>query len=252
MVNVITHDGERYDASIVGFEPDNDVAVLKIEAEGLIPAVLGNSDEMNVGDQVYAVGNPLGELEFTMTFGHVSALDRLINTEANTAAINMFQLDAAINSGNSGGPVYNSLGEVIGVATAKYSSSGVEGLGFAIPINDAASIANDLITKGYVTGKAYMGVSLDNRYNSMYSQYYGMPIGAYVASVEEGSCAETAGIQTGDIITELGGNVIESYTDLKAALKQFSAGDTTELTLYRAGESMELSITFDEAKPDNA
>jgi len=252
VVNVITHDGERYDASIVGFEPDNDVAVLKIEAEGLIPAVLGNSDEMNVGDQVYAVGNPLGELEFTMTFGHVSALDRLINTEANTAAINMFQLDAAINSGNSGGPVYNSLGEVIGVATAKYSSSGVEGLGFAIPINDAASIANDLITKGYVTGKAYMGVSLDNRYNSMYSQYYGMPIGAYVASVEEGSCAETAGIQTGDIITELGGNVIESYTDLKAALKQFSAGDTTELTLYRAGESMELSITFDEAKPDNA
>ena len=198
------------------------------------------------------MGNPLGELEFTMTIGYVSALDRIINTEANAAAINMFQLDAAINSGNSGGPVYNSLGEVIGVATAKYSSSGVEGLGFAIPINDAASIANDLITKGYVTGKAYMGVSLDNRYNSMYSQYYGMPIGAYVASVEEGSCAETAGIQTGDIITELGGNVIESYTDLKAALKQFSAGDTTELTLYRAGESMELSITFDEAKPDNA
>ena len=251
-VTVITHEGERYDASIVGFEPDNDVAVLKIEAEGLTPAVLGDSDEMRVGDMLYAVGNPLGELEFTMTIGYVSALDRLINTEANTDAINMFQLDAAINSGNSGGPVYNSMGEVIGVATAKYSSSGVEGLGFAIPINDAASIAVDLITKGYVTGKAYMGISLDNRYNSMYSQYYGMPIGAYVASVDEGSCAEKAGIQTGDIITQLGDSVVESYNDLKSAIKQFSAGDTTELVLYRAGESMTLTITFDEAQPEPA
>ncbi|MBQ8216609.1 MAG: trypsin-like peptidase domain-containing protein [Oscillospiraceae bacterium] len=251
-VNVITHEGERYDAEIIGFEPDNDVAVLKIDAEGLTPAVLGNSDQMQVGDVLYAVGNPLGELEFTMTIGYVSALDRLINTEANTAAINMFQLDAAINSGNSGGPVYNSQGEVIGVATAKYSSSGVEGLGFAIPINDAADIANDLITKGYVTGKAYMGVSLDNRYNSMYSQYYGMPIGAYVAGVEEGSCAEKAGIQTGDIITQLGDYEIDSYNALKSAVKQFSAGDTTELTLFRAGESMNFSITFDEAQPEKA
>lgn len=251
-VNVITHEGERYDAEIIGFEPDNDVAVLKIEAEGLTPAVLGNSDQMQVGDMLYAVGNPLGELEFTMTIGYVSALDRIINTEANAEAINMFQLDAAINSGNSGGPVYNSQGEVIGVATAKYSSSGVEGLGFAIPINDAAAIANDLITKGYVTGKAYMGVSLDNRYNSMYSQYYGMPIGAYVAGVEEGSCAEKAGIQTGDIITKLGEHDVDSYNALKSAVKQFSAGDTTELVLYRAGESMTLSITFDEAQPEKA
>ena len=233
-VNVITHSGERYDASIVGFEADNDVAVLKIDAEGLDPAVLGNSDHMRVGDMLYAVGNPLGELEFTMTIGYVSALDRLINTEANTDAINMFQLDAAINSGNSGGPIYNNMGQVVGVATAKYSSSGVEGLGFAIPINDAANIARDLITKGYVTGKAYMGVSIDNGYNSMVSQYFDMPIGAYVASVESGSCSEKAGIQTGDIIVRLGENTIESYNDLKSAVKQFSAGDSTELELYRA------------------
>lgn len=251
-VNVITHDGERYDAAIIGFEADNDVAVLKIEAEGLNPAVLGNSDEMQVGDKLYAVGNPLGELEFTMTTGYVSALDRLLNTDANSAAINMFQLDAAINSGNSGGPVYNSVGEVVGVATAKYSESGVEGLGFAIPINDAADIAHDLITKGYVTGKAYLGVIINTNYNSMYSQYYGMPIGAYVDDVEEGSCADKAGIQTGDIITQLGEHEVESYNDLKAAIKKFSAGDTTELILFRAGESQTLTITFDEAQPDTA
>ena len=251
-VNVITHDGERYDAAIIGFEADNDVAVLKIEAEGLNPAVLGNSDEMQVGDKLYAVGNPLGELEFTMTTGYVSALDRLLNTDANSAAINMFQLDAAINSGNSGGPVYNSVGEVVGVATAKYSESGVEGLGFAIPINDAATIAHDLITKGYVTGKAYLGVIINTNYNSMYSQYYGMPIGAYVDGVEEGSCADKAGIQTGDIITQLGDQVVESYNDLKAAIKKFSAGDTAQLILFRAGESQTLTITFDEAQPDTA
>ena len=140
---------------------------------------------------------------------------------------------------------------MIGVVTAKYSDTGVEGIGFAIPVNDAATIANDLITKGYVTGKAYMGVRLDDRYNSMYSQYYGMPIGAYVYSVDSGSCAEKAGLRAGDIITELGGEEITSYSDLKQAVRQFSAGDTTELALYRAGESMTVSITFDEALPDS-
>ncbi|MGI5976793.1 MAG: S1C family serine protease [Candidatus Limivicinus sp.] len=248
-ISVMLHDGTKYKASVVGAEPENDIAVLKIEADGLVPATLGNSGSMKVGDAVYAVGNPLGELEFSMTTGHVSALDRVITTEENSDSINMFQFDAAVNPGNSGGPVYNSEGEVVGIVTAKYSSSGVEGLGFAVPINDAAAIANDLITKGYVTGKARMGVQLDNRFNSMYSQYYGMPIGAYVASVESGSCAEKAGIQTGDIITKLGDNIVEGYADLRSAVKQYRAGDTAEITLYRAGESMTVKITFDEAKP---
>ncbi len=248
-VSVILHDGTRYDAAIVGVEECSDVAVLKIDAANLSPVSFGDSDNILVGDDVYAVGNPLGELEFSMTTGHVSALDRLITTEENSEGINMFQIDAAVNSGNSGGPAYNSRGEV--VVTAKYSDTGVEGLGFAIPINDAAGIANDLITKGYVTGKAYMGVRLDDRYNSMYSQYYGMPIGAYVYSVDSGSCAEKAGIQAGDIITELGGEEITSYSDLTQAVKQFSAGDTTELTLYRAGESMNVTITFGEVQPDS-
>lgn len=251
-ITVMLHDGTRYEASIVGVEDCNDIAVLKIDASGLDPVTFGDSDKLSVGDDVYAVGNPLGELEFSMTTGRVSALDRLITTDESAEAINMFQIDAAVNSGNSGGPVYNANGEVVGIVTAKYSDTGVEGLGFAIPINDAAKIANDLITKGYVTGKAYMGVSIDERYNSMYSQYYNMPIGAFVKSVESGSCAESAGIQAGDIITRLGDVEITGYSDLKQAIKQYSAGDSAELELYRAGESRTLTVTFDEAVPDSA
>ena len=248
-VQVMTYDGTNYNATIVGVEPNNDVAVLKIDATGLNAAVLGNSDELRVGDAVYAVGNPLGELEFSMSSGHVSALDRVINTQE-SEKINMFQIDAAVNEGNSGGPVYNAMGEVVGIVTAKYSSSGVEGLGFAIPINDIKAIADDLINIGYVTGKAYMGVSFDSRYNSMYSQYYGMPLGAYVGEVTSGTAADRAGLKAGDIITAIGGYTIESYSDVKSALRHFSAGDTAVLTIYRAGDEIHLTIAFDEARPD--
>ena len=246
-VNVILYDGTRYNAAIVGYEKYNDVAVLKIEASGLNSVKLGNSDSISVGEVVYAVGNPLGELDFSMSTGHVSALDRAITSDESGVAINMFQIDAAVNSGNSGGPVYNAAGEVIGIVTAKYASTGVEGLGFAIPINDAWSIANDLITKGYVTGKAYMGVFVDQRYGSMYARYWGMPVGAYISSVESGSCAEKAGIQPMDIITKLGDKEITGYTDLMSVLHSFSAGETTTVTVYRGGEDIELMITFDEA-----
>lgn len=250
-VTVMLHDGTRYSASIIGVEESNDIAVLKIDAANLSAASFGDSDSLAVGETVYAVGNPLGELEFSMSTGHVSALDRVISTGEGADSINMFQIDAAVNSGNSGGPVYNSRGEVIGVVTAKYSDTGVEGIGFAIPINDAASISHDLITKGYVTGKAYMGIKLDERYNSMYSQYYGMPLGAYVYSVDTGSSAEKAGLQAGDIITQLGDEQIIGYGDLRSAVKYFSAGDTTEIVIYRAGESLTLTITFDEMTPES-
>ena len=200
---------------------------------------------------VYAVGNPLGELEFSMSTGYVSALDRVINTQE-SESINMFQIDAAVNEGNSGGPLYSADGSVVGIVTAKYSSSGVEGLGFAIPINDAKSIADDLITKGYVTGKAYMGVSLDNRYNSMYSQYYGMPLGAYVSDVTPGSAAAKAGVQVGDIITAVGEYTVSAYDELKIALRHFSAFESTDLTVFRGGSEMKLPITFDEATPENS
>ena len=250
-IEVITYDGTKYTASIVGVEPANDIAVLKIDAEGLNPARLGDSDTLRVGDMVYAVGNPLGELEFSMTTGYVSALDRVINTQENES-INMFQIDAAVNEGNSGGPLYTSDGSVLGIVTAKYSSSGVEGLGFAIPVNDVRTIADDLITKGYVTGKAYMGVTLDNRYNSMYSQYYGMPLGAYISSVTPGSAAEKAGIQAGDIITAVGDYAVNAYDELRLVLRRFSANDTTVVSIYRSGAELQLTITFDEATPENS
>ncbi len=247
-VQIMTYDGTSYSAAIVGVEPSSDVAVLKIDARGLNSAVLGNSDTIRVGDTVYAVGNPLGELEFSMSTGHVSALDRVIQTHE-SESINMFQIDAAVNEGNSGGPIYNAEGDVIGIVTAKYSSSGVEGLGFAIPINDVKAITGDLITKGYVTGKAYMGVSFRDDYNAMYSQYYGLPLGAMIWEVTPGTAAERAGLKKGDVITALGEYTIEDYNGLKTALRHFSAFDTAQLTLYRAGEELHLDITFDEEKP---
>ena len=249
VATVIMHDGTRYEAEVVGVEPGNDIAVLKIEASGLKAVSFGDSDRLKVGDTVYPVGNPLGELEFSMSTGHVSALDRYITTDESGGSINMFQMDAAVNSGNSGGPVYNDKGQVVGVVTAKYASTGVEGLGFAIPINDAVSIADDLITKGYVSGKAYMGIQVDQRYNAMYSQFYELPLGAFVAGVEPGSCAEKAGIKKKDIIVSLGGELVESHTDLTKLIKQYRAGDTVELVVYRDGAEHTLSLVFDEYKP---
>ena len=249
-ITVVLYDGTEYEAQIVGREDVNDLAVLKIEATGLKPVTVGDSDAIQVGDEVYAVGNPMGDLEFSMSTGHVSALDRVITT-SEAEDIPMFQLDAAVNPGNSGGPVYNTRGEVIGVVTAKYSDTDVEGLGFAIPINDAIRIAEDLVANGYVTGKAFMGVWTDERYNAMMAQYYGMPLGAYVQGVEKGSAADRAGIKSGDIITAIDGQTIESSSQLRTALRQFGAGDRAEITLYRAGKSMTLTIVFDEKTPES-
>lgn len=249
-VSVILHDGTKYAASIVGAEESSDVAVLKIDAEGLHEVSFGSSDSLKVGDTVYAVGNPLGELEFSMSNGYISALDRVISTDENSDPVNMLQIDAAFNSGNSGGPLYNDRGQVVGIVTAKYRSSDVEGIGFAIPINDVRSIVDDLITKGYVTGKADPGVIIDHRYNSLYSRYYGMPMGAYVSYVEDGSCAAAAGLQPGDIITVLGDFQVSGYNDFQQVVRRYSAGDAVRLSVYRAGETLTLSLVFDEAKPD--
>lgn len=249
-IKVMFYNGDTYTANVVGAEEDNDIAVLKIEADGLSAAELGDSDSMLVGETVYAVGNPLGELSYTMTDGIISALDREIATDDSTI-INMFQHSAAVNSGNSGGPVYNSQGQVIGITTAKYGDVGVEGLGFAIPINDAIDIANELIQNGYVSGKPYMGL---NAYNVSDSAiyYYNMVAGAFVASVEEGSCAETAGIEVGDIIVALNEVQITSREDLKAAIKEYKAGDTVTVKLYRSGKEVTVELVFDEKAPTTA
>jgi len=250
-IMVMLNDGTSYLAELVGYEDDEmDVAVLKIDATGLTPASIGDSNDMQVGEKVYAIGNPLGELTYTMTDGIVSALDRAITfTDENTAAkntINMFQTSAAVNSGNSGGPIYNERGEVIGIVTAKYDSTSVEGIGFAIPINDAVSIAEDLIQYGYVTGKPYFGIKV-RTLNSAEAEYYKLVPGAFVEVVESGSGAEAAGLQAGDIITKLGDTAVASTSDLNSAKKQYSAGDTAKLTVYRNGAYLELTITFDEA-----
>jgi serine protease Do len=249
-ISVMLHDGTEYVATVVGTEADNDVAVLKIDATGLNPVTLGNSDDIRVGDTVYAVGNPLGELAYTMTTGSVTALDRAITTEDYTVPVNMFQLDAAVNSGNSGGPVYNTKGEVIGIVTAKNGGSGVEGLGFAIPINDAVTIANDLIAHGYVTGKAYMGVT-GYTVDSSAAQYYNLAQGVFLDTVTEGSAAEAAGLQHGDIITKLGDTAITTWEELNAAVRQYKAGDTVTVTYSRNGQTLTTELTFAERPADD-
>lgn len=251
-VQVLTYNGTQYIADIIGYEEDNDVAVLKIDGTGFKAATIGDSDSMKVGEVVYAVGNPLGELEYTMTDGIVSALDREISTyDSDTRTytrINMFQISAAINQGNSGGPVYNSRGEVIGIASAKYSDTGVESLGFAIPINDAVKIAKDLISDGYVRGKASMGITVGS-VSASAAQYYGLVQGAIVNTVESGSAAEKAGLQPSDIIVAMDSYEVTSQDDLIAAKKNYNAGDTATLRVYRSGSYVELTITFDEETP---
>jgi len=163
----------------------------------------------------------------------------------------MLQTNTAVNPGNSGGPLINLQGEVIGIVTAKYSDDSVEGIGFAIPINDAIEVANELKENGYVAGRAYFGIQAST-VNEAMASYYSVPVGAYVVSVESGSCAETAGLQKYDIITALGETEITSYEDLAAAKKSYGAGDTATVTIYRNGKTIELTITFDEQKPDTS
>lgn len=252
-VLVFTYNGTEHEAEVVGVETDSDIAVLKIEideSDGLAPAWMGDSSEINVGQPIYAVGNPLGELTFSMTSGIVSALDRRITTDENVT-VDMFQIDAAINNGNSGGPVFNAYGQVIGVVTAKFSLSGMEGLGFAIPINDACEIARDLVEKGYVSGKAYLGLTMAT-VSSSAARYYDMVEGVYIYGVEEGSCAEKAGLQVGDVITAIDGQSVLSEEELAKAVKQYRAGDRAELTVYRGQDDITITVVFDEELPAGA
>ncbi len=247
-VTVTMHDGTEYEAKIVGTDETNDVAVLKITENVQLQAVtVGSSDALNVGDQVVAIGNPLGELTSTLTVGYVSAKGRDVTTDGKT--INMIQTDAAINSGNSGGPLFNSQGEVVGITTAKYSGSSssgatIEGIGFAIPIDDVMPLVDDLINYGYINS-AYLGVMVSDM-DASTASYYGLPVGAYVQEVTAGNCAEKAGLKAKDIIVGLGDYEIKSVSDLTKALRKFKAGDTTLITVFRSGQELSLSITLDE------
>ncbi len=247
-VTVTMYDGTEYAAKIVGSDSTNDIAVLKITENVQLQAVsIGSSTALNVGDQVVAIGNPLGELTSTLTVGYVSAKERDVTTEGTT--INMIQTDAAINSGNSGGPLFNSLGEVVGITTAKYSGSSssgatIEGIGFAIPIDDAMPLVDDFINYGYINS-AFLGVMVSEM-DASTADYYGLPVGAYVQEVTAGHCAEKAGLKVKDIIVALGEYEVGNLSELTKALRKFKAGDTTTITVYRGGRELTLPITLDE------
>ena len=251
-ITVSLYDGTEYDATLVGCDESNDIAVLKIDAEGLTPVVLGDSDNLNVGDQVVAIGNPLGELTFSLTTGVVSALNREVTLSSNVT-MNLIQTDCAINSGNSGGALFNLYGEVIGITNAKYSSSSasseasIDNIGFAIPIDQVRSIFESIITNGYIV-KPYIGVTVSDV--STESQSYGLPQGAAVRSVTENGPAAEAGLQENDIITTVNGEAITGSNDLVKLVKAASAGDTLELTVYRQGQTVTLTLTVGEQKTD--
>ena len=255
-IEVSFANGDKYTATLVGGEQDNDVAVLKIDATGLQPVTLGNSDQLVVGESVYTIGNPLGELTYSLSNGLVSALDRLITTsstnangQTETTTLNVLQTNCDINPGNSGGPLFDSYGNVVGIVTAKYTqtSSGVsaEGLGFALPINDVKEIINDLIEHGYVTGKPYLGIQVQDV--SSEAQRYGVSAGAAVLYVADGSCAQEAGLQVNDIIIAIDDTAIDSSSALTAALSSnYKAGDTVTLTVVRSQQQVQLTVTLDE------
>ena len=247
-INVTLYNGDTYPATLVGSDSDYDVAMLKIDAKDLPAVTLGNSTDVNVGDNVMAIGNPLGELTFSMSSGIVSCVNRAINVEG--TPFNMIQVDASINPGNSGGPLMNLYGEVVGIVSAKYSSyadTTVEGLGFAIPINDVQSIISDIMENGSVTDKAYMAITAGTMTQQMAAQYkINATEGVFVYSVEDGGAGDKAGLKLGDVITKLNDTEITSMSDLSMAKKGFKAGDTVTLTVWRGGQEITLSLTFDE------
>ena len=246
-VTVTMYDGTEYPATVVGSDSDYDVAVLKINATDLQPVTLGNSSSVNVGDSVLAIGNPLGELTFSMSQGIVSCCDRAINVDG--TPFNMIQVDASINPGNSGGPLMNLYGEVVGIVSAKYSSysdTTVEGLGFAIPIGDVQAIITDIMENGQVTDKPSFGITAGTMTEQMAAQYQiEQKSGAFVYSVNKGGAGEKAGLRMGDVITKVDSTDIASMEDLTAAKKGHKAGDTVTVTYFRDGSSHTTSLTFD-------
>ncbi|MBR2290014.1 MAG: trypsin-like peptidase domain-containing protein [Clostridia bacterium] len=231
-----------YDAEIVGRDEETDLAVLKIEASGLQAIQIGDSSNLRVGEFVMAVGNPLG-LESSVSAGIISAIDREIDDGGNSYVA--IQTDAAINSGNSGGALVNSKGELIGINFLKASSTGVEGIGFAIPINSAMDTINDLIEVGYVK-KPYIGIAGRNVTEELAKEYKSK-VGVYVDTVTEGTPAEEAGLQVGDVITAIDGYEVKTIQELNSyKAKNYKVGDTVTLTVYRDGKNIDIKLTLGE------
>ena len=247
VISVLTNDNQEFEAALVGSDEMSDLAVLKIDARGLKAAEFGDSSKLRVGDSVVAIGDPLGvQLRGTMTNGIISAINRDLTVGDRT--MTLIQTNAALNNGNSGGPLINCYGQVIGINTVKMSSyytatASVEGLGFAIPISVAKPIIDELIENGYVAGRPAIGISGDSL-PSYYRTYYRLPDGVYVTSVNEGSDAKAKGIREGDIVTAINGERISSIDELNTVKNQYAAGDEVTLTVYRSGTYYEVTVTL--------
>lgn len=245
---VTTQDGKDYDATIVGTDTKSDLAVLKIEVQGLTPAIFGDSDAIQVGEEAIVIGNPLGKLGGTVTNGIISAKSRDVTIEGET--MNLLQTNAAVNPGNSGGGLFDNQGRLVGIINAKSSGSGVEGLGFAIPINTAREVIEDLIERGYVSGRPSIGLQLiDVSDFSTAIRYRVNRLGVYIQAVTPGSGAEKAGLLSGDYILSADGEEVASSADLKSVLNSHKVGDTMNLTVLRGGSVLTIAVVLGEYVP---
>lgn len=244
-IKVTLRNGTTYDATLVGSDADSDIAVVKIDASDLHAAVLGDSDQLVVGEQAIAIGNPLGQLGGSVTEGIISALDREITIGGKT--MHLLQTSAAINPGNSGGGLFNENGELVGIVNAKTSEAGIEGLGFAIPINTAKDVAQELISHGYVSGKVRLGVSLIKIPDEQTALQYGVQkAGVYVAQVTANSDAYYAGLRAADLIKSVNGTEISETQDVKNFIEEASVGDVLKFVVDRNGQEMEIDVTLSE------
>lgn len=242
-IKVRLSDGTEYPATLVGTDSKTDIAVLKIDATGLTPAILGDSDSLQVGEFALAIGNPLGSLGGTVTDGIISALDRDITVNGET--MNLLQTNAAVNPGNSGGGLFNSRGELIGIINAKSSGSDVEGLGFAVPINTAKKVAEELINNGYVSGRPALGITALEVSSADRAMMYGVSrLGVYVNSVTGGTDAEKQGLQAGDYIVSIDGTAVSSLSDISAILSEHQVGDKVEVQIIRGERTLHLNIAL--------
>lgn len=252
-IRVCLQDGTEYEATLIGTDSYSDLAVIKINATGLPAATLGTSSSMTVGDPVFAVGNPLGVLSSSVSQGIISGLDRTINVDGHN--MTLMQTDAAVNPGNSGGGLFNANGELIGIVNAKSYGLDVEGIGFAIPMDTAKPIMMDLIDLGYVTGRPYLGISMQDvalRFGSGYSSnpFSTFPFGGsyvtgvQVVAVEEGSPAQNGGIQVNDVIVGLNDEEVSGTSQLSALLYEYNVGDTVTISVLRGNETQKLTVTL--------
>ena len=244
-----------YTATLVGEDTTSDIAVIKIDADGLTPATVGNSDSLKVGQSVMAVGNPLGELGGTVTGGMISALNRSVTIQGSSSVntMSLIQMDASVSPGNSGGGLFNMNGELVGIVNAKSSSSDAEGLGFAIPINDAIKVAQELLENGYVTGRPYLGITYLAVTDAQTASQLGVnAYGVYVVEVVKGGPAEKAGLQAGDRIVSVDGTEIASKDDLGTLMQKHAAGDTLSITIAREGQMQTVNVTLGEKTASNS